>query len=170
MKVRKYLFWMTDQGIQIYKAVDGGNYELVRFKGEDRYPETDISRFAVWFQKTASIAGDEYIDFCYLSDKPVEVSLLPYNTKGKSSWDKNEIIAFCDRYIHVSNYEVFIDEEHGFVCQSGNLFDSGSLKKIYLKCVPEFSLETVEEAELSSKETSLVNQYFIDKLKELEGR
>lgn len=168
MEVRKYLFWMTDKGIQTYKVTNKGTFELVRFKGEDKYTDTDFSNFVAWFNRNASIAEDEYIDFCYLSDKPVESSLFRHSTKTKSSWDKKEISIFCDRYINADNYEVIVDEQHSFICQNGNVFNKDNLKKIYLKCVPEFSLETVEKIEQGSEETSLVNRYFIDKLNELE--
>ena len=133
MEIRKYLFWMTDKGIQTYKVTKKGTYELVRFKGEDRYADTDISKFVAWFNKNASITEDEYIDFCYLSDKPVESPLFNYSTKKKSSWDKSEISIFCDKYINVSNYEVVVDEKHSFVCQSGNILDKDKLIKVFSK-------------------------------------
>lgn len=160
------MFWMSEQGIQTYKVTNEGTFELIKFKGEERYTDNDISKFVIWFNKNASIAEDEYIDFCYLSDKPVVSTLFEHNIKAKSSWDKKEISIFCDKYINVANYEVIVDEERNFICQSGNLLNNSELKKIYLKCVPEFSMDTVEKIEQGSQETSLVNKYFIDMLKE----
>lgn len=118
MEVRKYLFWMTDQGIKTYKMTGKGIFELVRFKGEDMYTDTDISAFVAWFDKNASITEDEYIDFCYLSDRPVKASFFNYGTKEKSSWNKSEIGIFCDKYINLANYEVIVNKDISFVCQS----------------------------------------------------
>lgn len=170
MEIRKYLFWMTKKGIQTYKVTSKGTFELIRFKGEDTYADTDLLKFVEWFNKMASIAGDEYIDFCYLSDTPVEFPAFTYGTKAKSSWDKQEISLFCNEYINIANYEVVVDDEHSFVCQSGNVFDKDKIKKIYLRCVPEFSFEITEKVDVESEETSLVNKYFIDMLRELDGK
>ncbi|MCM1123519.1 MAG: hypothetical protein NC416_13130 [Eubacterium sp.] len=170
MEVRKYLFWMTDRGIQTYKAVDDGSFELIRFKGEDICADMDLKKFWEWFNKMASIAGDEYIDFCYLSDKPVKFPIVDYGTKAKSSWNKQEIASFCSKYINVTNYEVMVDDEHSFVCQSGNIFDKEKVKKLYLECIPEFVLETTKEVNVRQEETSLVCRYFIDMLRELDKK
>ncbi len=170
MEVRKYLFWMTDRGIQTYKVSYDGNFELIRFRGEDIYASTDFLKFVEWFNKMASIARDEYIDFCYLSDNPVEFPAFTYDTKARSTWNQREISSFCSKYINVTNYEVIIDVEHSFVCQSGNVFDKEKVKKIYLKCIPEFIFETTQKADLKSEETSLVNKYFIDMLRELDEK
>ena len=40
---------------------------------------------------------------------------------------------------------------------------------MFLKCIPEFSVETKEKIDTGSEETSLVNRFFIDRLKELGG-
>ncbi len=169
MENRKYLFWMTDKGIQTYKVTDKENFELIKFKGEDIYTDTDLLRFVEWFNKMASIAADEYIDFCYLSDKPVEFPEFSYGMQAKSSWHRHEISLFCDKYVNIENYEIVVDDDHCFTCQNGNIFDKSSIKKIYLKCVPEFVFdEEVSKTDLKSEKTSLVNKYFIDMLRELD--
>lgn len=168
MEVRKYLFWMNKYGIKTYKVTQKGTFELVRFKGEDICTENDISKFYTWFQKNASIAEDEYIDLCYLSDRPVESPVFQHGTKEKSSWDKQEISIFCEKYLNIGSFEVIVDERNKFVCQSGNILDENDVKKIYLKCMPEFSMETEEKIEKGSEKTSLVNRYFIDLLRELD--
>lgn len=170
MEIRKYLFWITDRGIQTYKVINQGKYELVRYKGEDIYTDTDLRKFAIWFNRNASITEDECIDFCYLSNKPDNFLSFNYSTKAKSSWSKKEISFFCDKYIKADNYEVIVDDEQSFICQNGNLFDGDQIEKIYLKCVPEFSMEAVEKTVPVAEETSLVNKYFIDMLKELDEK
>lgn len=168
MEIRKYLFWMTAKGIQTYKVTQKGTFKLVYFKGEERYTDTDITKFIKWFNKYASITEDEYIDFCYLSDHPIDSSLFQYKTKEKSSWDKKEISIFCAKYMNIASYEIVIDAENSFVCQTGNLTDGDKITKIYLKCLPEFSLDTVERIDPGSEETSLLSKYFIERLKEIE--
>ncbi len=169
MENRKYLFWITDKGIQTYK-VAGGNFELIKFKGEDIYTDTDLLKFAEWFHKMASIAADEYSGFCYLSDKPVEFPEFSYGIQAKSPWHSREISLFCDKYVNIESYEIVIDDGRCFTCQNGNIFDENSIKKIYLKCIPEFVFdeEKVSKIDLASEKTSLVNKYFIDKLRELD--
>lgn len=170
MEIRKYLFWMTDKGIKTYKTAGKGDFELIKFRGEDIYADSDLVKFAEWFNKMASIAADEYIDFCYLSDKPVDFPEVSYGTRAKSSWNRQEISLFCDRYVNIENYEIVIDAGHRFTCQSGNIYDESAIKRIYLKCVPEFVLEseTVTKTDSGLGETSLVNKYFIDMLRELD--
>lgn len=172
MKNRKYLFWMTDKGIQTYKVTGTVSFELIKFKGEDIYTDTDLLKFFEWFNKMASIATDEYIDFCCLSDKPVEFPELFYDMKARSSWNRKEIRFFCDKYVNIENYEIVIDEEHCFTCQSGNIFDRSAIKRIYLRCIPDFAFEVEEDLKTNSKpeETSLVNKYFIDMLRELDKK
>lgn len=172
METRKYLFWITDKGIQTYKMTGKGDFELIKFKGEDIYTDTDFLKFMGWFNKAASIAADEYIDFCYLSDKPVEFPEFSYGTQAKSSWNSHEISHFCDDYVNIENFKIVIDEEHCFTCQSGNIFETDAIKKIYLKCIPEFVFEVQEGTKTESKieKTSLVNRYFIDMLRELDKK
>lgn len=170
--IRKYLFWMTEKGIQTYKMRTDGEFELLRFKGEDIYSDTDFEKFSLWFNRIASIAEDEYIDFCYLSNRPIDNPIFNNSRKrkskkGKSSWKKTEIEKFCEKHIDTANYEVIVGENKSFVCQSGNIYDNNCIEKIYLKCMPEFSFDKEQKKDASPEETSLVNRYFIDMLKEL---
>lgn len=169
MSVRKYLFWMNDSGIKTYKVTQKGLFELLRPSGRDVYTDSDLTKFFSWFHKSAAITEDEFIDFCFLSDRPVESPLLDYSTSSKSSWGKQEIKVFCDRYIDTENYRVYYGENQSFVCQSGNVLDKNKVKKLYIKCIPEFSIETEEKNDVGAEETSLINRFFIDRLKELSG-
>lgn len=169
MAVRKYLFWMTDQGIRTYKVVGKSKYELIKFKGKDINPEVDLDKFAKWFYKTAAITADDYIDFCYLSEKRIDSEVFKHQTSINSSWDKKEINAFCSTYLSIENYEVFYSEEKSFVCQNSDLHKGQELRKIYLKCIPEFNIQAEEQIEEGSEETSLVNQLYFEWLKELGG-
>lgn len=168
MSVRKYLFWMCDKGIKTYKVTDNGTFELMKPLGKDIYEDTDITKFFTWFHKSAAITKDELIDFCFLSEKEIESELLlNYKTTTKSSWDKKEIGIFCDKYVNTKNYEIFYDKDKSFVYQTGNIFNKSDVKKLYMRCIPEFSIETEEKIDMGNEETSLVNRYFINKLKEL---
>lgn len=169
MKVRKYLFWFCRDGIRTYKVSGKGSFELVKPLGNDYFRGHDLTSFSEWFQKYASITADEYIDFCFLSDQKIESRLLKYSTREKSSWDKTEISTFCAKHIPASIYEFIYDEGKSFVCQNGNVYDSGNVRKMYVKCVPEFSVETKERVDEGSPETSMLNRYYMDRLKELRG-
>lgn len=170
MSIRKYLFWITKDGIQTYKVSQRGIFELVKFKGEKTYNEGDFAKFVTWFQKNAAITEDEYIDFCYLSDEETLSPLFSYPSSKKSSWDRHEIGLFCNQYINVDNYEVIYDTDKSFVCQTGNIFDKSKVKELYIKCVPEFSIDTPNIIETGSEETSLINRFFMDRLKELSEK
>ncbi len=168
MNVRKYLFWMNDVGIKTYKVTKKGTFELLKPAGRESYTDKDLEKFCSWFHKEAAITDDEFIDFCFLSVSPIESPLFDYNVSTKSSWDKQEISIFCDKYIGVENYKIYYEEDKCFVCQNGNVLDKKSIKTLYLKCIPEFSIETEERIDPGSEETSLVNRFFIEKLKELD--
>lgn len=172
MSVRKYLFWMNPEGIRTYKVTQKGTFELMKPLGKDVYPTGNIKSFCEWFNRSAAITEDEYIDFCFLSDSEIKSSLFEceYATSIKSSWDKQEINIFCEKYLNTKTYEVFYAEDKSFVCQAGNVYDKKNIKKLYIKCIPEFSIETKEKVESGSEETSLINQFFIDKLKELDKK
>ena len=171
MSVRKYLFWMNQEGIRTYKVTQKGTFELMKPSGKDVYSGSNIKNFYEWFHKSAAITEDEYIDFCFLSDSEIKSALFDcdYAASTKSSWDKQEIEIFCDKYMNVKTYEVFYAEDKSFICQSGNVYDKKDIKKLYMKCVPEFSIETKEKVEAGSEETSVVNLYFIEKLKSLDS-
>lgn len=169
MAIRKYLFWKSKDGIRTYKVTQKGTFELMRPSGRDVFEDVDWTTFFSWFHKSASITDDDYIDFCFLSDEKIVSPLLDYSSSSKSSWDKQEIGIFCDKYLHVDTYEILYSENERFVCQSGNVLDKNKIRKMYLKCIPEFSIETKEKIDTGSEETSLVNRFFIDRLKELGG-
>ena len=169
MAIRKYLFWKNQYGIRTYKVTQKGTFELLKPSGKDVFEDADWKNFFSWFHKSAAITEDEYIDFCFLSDEKIEFPLLDYSSSSKSSWDKQEIGIFCEKNIQADTYEIFYAEDMSFVCQSGNVLDEKNVKRMYLKCIPEFSVEAKEKVDMGSKETSLVNRFFIDKLKELGG-
>ena len=167
MAVRKYLFWKSEDGIRTYKVTKGNTYELLHPLGRDIFPEKNLTDFFSWFHKSAAITEDEYIDFCFLSDEEIESPLLEYSSSSKSSWDKKEISMFCEKYISTNTCEVIYEKSKSFICQIGNVLDKRNVKKIFLKCIPEFSIDTEEKIDEGSEETSLVNRFFIEKLKEL---
>lgn len=169
MAVRKYLFWKCKDGIRTYKVTQKGTFELMRPSGRDVFSDGDLTKFFAWFHKNAAITEDEFIDFCFLSEEEIESPLLNYSTTSKSSWDKQEISVFCEKYITSDTYEVVYAKDKSFICQNGNVFDKKKVKKLYVKCIPEFSIDTKEKIDTGSEETSLVNRYFIDRLKELGG-
>ena len=168
MAIRKYLFWKSKDGIRTYKVTQKGTFELMKPSGKDVFEDIDWTAFFSWFHKHAAITDDEYIDFCFLSDEKIESPLLDYCSTSKSSWDKQEIGIFCEKYIHAETYEIMYSENESFVYQSGNVLNK--VRKMYLKCIPEFSIETKEKIDTGSEETSLVNRFFIDRLKELGGK
>lgn len=169
MAVRKYLFWMTDKGIRTYKVVGKNDYELVKFMGKEINPETNLDEFAKWFYKTAGITTEDYIDFCYLSERKIDSEVFNHQTSTTSSWDKNEINVFCSKYLSIENYEVSYSEEKSFICQNSDLHSRQELKKLFLKCIPEFNIQTEEQIEEGLEETALVNQLYFEWLKELGG-
>lgn len=170
MAVRKYIFWLTKKGVKTYKVEQKGKFDLVPYRGDEYYPGTDFEDFAKWFQKTAAIRENEYIDFCYLSDTPIDSSLFDFQTSEKSSWDKGEIDLFCKKEIRISNYEVYYSESKCFVCQNVDIYPGQTLKKLYVKCVPDFSIETIEEEDTGSEKTSILNRFYMSRLKEIGGK
>jgi len=169
MTIRKYLFWKSEDGIRTYKVTQKGTFELMKPSGKDIFVDDGWTRFFSWFHKSAAITEDEYIDFCFLSDEKIESPLLNYSSSSKSSWDKQEVSIFCEKFIHADTYEVYFTDDKSFVFQSGNVLDKKNVRKMYLKCIPEFSVEMKEKVDTGSEETSLVNRFFIDRLKELGG-
>lgn len=172
MAIRKYLFWKNKDGIRTYKVTKKGAFELMKPSGKEVFGEDNWNDFFSWFLKSAAITEDEYIDFCFLADEEINSPLLNcsnYSSKSKSSWDKKEIEIFCEKYILADTYKIIYSEDKCFTCQNGNVLDADKVKKMYLKCIPKFSIETVEKIDTGSEETSLLNRYFRDRLKELSG-
>ena len=169
MSIRKYLFWITDSGIKTYKFLENGKFDMLKPNGSEIFPDTNLSVFLKWFHKSAAITSDENIDFCFLSDSLMESPELQYHTIAKSSWDKLEISMFCDQCIGLDNYKIYYTNTEYFVCQKSNIIDKTSIKEVYLKCVPEFSIDTKENVDMGNEETSLVNRYYMEWLKELDN-
>ncbi len=169
MSVRKYLFWMTNTGIKTYKVTQKGEFELLKPAGKTMFDGCDLNQFFAWFHKSAAITEDEFIDFCFLSEEQMESPLLEYSYAKNSSWDKQEIAMFCEKYLNITNYEVFYRENQRFVCQSSDILKKENIKKLYVKCIPEFSIDEKEKNNTSSEETSLLCKYYLDKLKECLG-
>ncbi len=170
MGIRKYLFWKNNEGIRSYKVTQKGTFELMKPSGNDVFTDGEWEDFFIWFNKNAAITEDEYIDFCFLSEDRIDSPLLVYNYSKKSSWDKKEVTLFCEKFIHEDTYEIVYSEDKSFICQNSNISDKGIIKKMFLKCIPEFSDETKEIIETGSVETSIVNRYFIDKLNEIKKK
>jgi hypothetical protein len=168
MGIRKYLFWKNKDGIRTYKVTQNETFDLMKPSGRDVFTDGEWASFFTWFHKNAAITEDEFIDFCFLSEDTMEFPLLEYNPSFKSSWDKQEINLFCNRYICSDTYEVYYSEDKSFIYQSGNVFDKKKVKKLFLKCIPEFSIELEEEMKVCSDETSLINRFYIDRLNELD--
>ena len=165
--IRKYLFWIDQKGIKTYKANSDGSFELKKPYGNDYFRGTDFKKFFEWFNKAAAITENEYIDFCFLSETNIESPLLDYTYSSKSSWNNQEIIKFFDEYIFSGTYEIYYSDTKCFVNQKGNIYDKKQVKKVFLKCIPEFSIEIKEKTETESEVTSYLNKYFIERLNKL---
>ena len=164
MAVHKYIFFISQEGIKTYRVRNNSEYELVIFQGEKIYDAGDVNGFFKWFDRMASIAKDDMIDFCFLSEEKIDSPMFEYFKGEKSFWVKEEIINFCEKNISEKNYEIIIDENTKLVCQMANAFDVKSISKLYLKCIPEFSIQTEEVLDRGTEETSLLCQYFREML------
>lgn len=167
MSIRKYLFWINHDGIRTFKIVSDKQIEQMRPSGKDVYADGDKKNFFSWFHKSASITKDEQIDFCFISDTEFEIPELNYRTVSKTSWNKEEIGEFCERYIPADSYEIIYRAGKSFVCQSGNVFDRKNIKKVYLKCLPELEEDICEEISSKTETISAVNRYFREQLEDL---
>ena len=167
MAVHKYIFYIDDGGIRTYKFKNHSEYENFKYKGESICKEKDMKVFYQWFEKAASIAIDDGVDFCFLSERPIETLLFNYTAEKVSSWNQDDILQFCQSEIGEKNYEIVMDEERKFVCQISNVLDKNSVKKLYLKCFPEFEFKKKEITNDVSDEISLLSRYFREKLNEL---
>ena len=103
--------------------------------------------------------------------KPNDENEKPYvltkSAEKVSSWNQDDILQFCQSEIGEKNYEIVMDEERKFVCQISNVLDKNSVKKLYLKCFPEFEFKKKEITNDVSDEISLLSRYFREKLNEL---
>lgn len=174
MSLRKYLFYFSGDKIRIFKPISEGVFETMRYKGEDAFPSKDWKTFYEWFSRAASIASDDYIDYCFLSDEPWTLPEFSQKRKSVSSWNKREIYAFCNNYVTSESYEICYDGIHGMVNQKGNVADKKSVKKIYLKCVPEFTVQIEaelvrEQPETAESEISPLSRYYREQVKKIRN-
>ncbi len=166
MAVHKFIFWISEKGIKTYRVKKNDNYELIRYQGNDSFPNSDLKFFfdSDWFTDIAAIAEDDSIDFCFLSGRKEEVPNFAYMTEQKSSWNQEEIQKFCEKFIRADNYKIIADSENAekiFVCQTGNIYEKNQITDIYLKCVPEFAMEEDGSDNMSSEEdTSILYRYY----------
>lgn len=167
MVIHKYIFFINDKGITTYRVRNNSVYEIVRYKGEKLCKDKDIKKFFQWFEKTASIACDDEIDFCFLSEQPIESLSISYPTPKLSSWKQDDILGFCQSIIGIKNYEILVDEKHKFVCQISNLINNDDTEKLYLKCIPEICFEQKKLEQENFVETSILCRYFIERLNDL---
>ena len=165
MDIRKYLFWKNENGIYAYKVIKKGIFELMKPYGKNAFEDSEWIKFFSWFYKTAAITDDEYIDFCFISNDIIELPILDYSSSTVSSWNKEEIKLFCNQYGPAETYEMIYSDNKSFICQSGNVLDKNKIKKLYLKCIPEYIDESKIELDTGTEETSIVNKYFIESLK-----
>ena len=174
MNIRKYLFWLEQDGIRTYKMMADKTFKLVRYHGEEICAGVDLPDFLEWFDKTASITKDEFVDFCFLADREIDISLSAYQTMEISSWNKAEILAFCRDYMgDMEACKFFYQKEKCFVCQNGNIFDEKNIKKLYVKCIPKFSCEVdevKEGLEKKTEESSGLTKYYHEKLDKTRNR
>lgn len=162
MAVHKFMFWISDKGIQTYR-IRNNVYELNRYRGNDFFPGSDIKRFFAsdWFDDISSIGEDDSIDFCFLSEIPIVFPELKYMKNAKSSWNKKDILDFCGKYIKADNYKVITANGNSFVCQTGNIYDKDQVTEMYLRCIPDFSMDEHEPAnEVTEEGTSILYRYY----------
>lgn len=167
MAIRKYMFVISYNGIKTYDAKDDKQYELLRPRGEESFPYGNMKEFFEWFDRVAAIAKDDLIDFCFLSEIPeiqIEAQIEAVSSKlgkGISSWSKDEVIRFCENNLKTENFEIVTDKDVRFTIQRTNMYNKESIKNLYLKCIPEFSMtdEDNEGQELGG-ETNVLYQYF----------
>ena len=165
MVIHKYLFFLAEEGIKTYRAREGHPYELVKYKGETLYKGDNLDAFFLWFFKTASIVHDDRIDFCFLSEKPIESRVFSYLHDKVSSWNKKQVSEFCEKEFEDTNYQIMIDENTScMIHQKSNIYEGAEIKKMYLKCIPDFSLEIEQESDADDGETSILCRYFMDAL------
>lgn len=169
MGKHKYLFLIEkDRFIKTYRY-NNHDFELVKYMGEEKYDSDDIKSFFEWFMKMASIASDDYIDFCFISDSPINLDDFKFTNVDYSTWTKEKIIDFCNKHIDRQIYEFKVNENIAFVCQEKNLFNKDDIQTMYIKCFPEFNIgkKGKDKNVDNSREISLLSRYFTDKLKQL---
>lgn len=171
MAIHKYIFYVDDRGIRAYRACADCRFEIVRYLGEAICKNSSLEEYFKWFENVASIASDDSVDFCFLSNREMIQPQFEYSAGTSSSWTKDEIRNFCQTMIAEKNYEISLGNEKQFVCQISNIYDSKCVEKLYLKCIPEFLYdESNYQMETTSNNKSILYQYYKDKLDELNKR
>lgn len=162
MAVHKLMFWISDKGIQTFR-IRNNVYELNRYQGNDYFPKSDLKSFfdSDWFNDISSIGEDDNIDFCFLSEIPIVLPEFQYGMESRSSWSKEDIMTFCEKYTEVENYKVLTADGNSFVCQTGNIYGRNQITEMYLRCIPEFSMdEHKTKDEIPEEETSVLYRYY----------
>ncbi|MBO4396508.1 MAG: hypothetical protein J5819_09210 [Eubacterium sp.] len=170
MTNHKYLFWITEAGIQTFRYNSKGGLNLIPYKGEKILEGTyEINEFFNWFRGQASIATDEYVDLCWIATKPLDpefldlASTLNREAGVYSSWDKTEINGFLRDYVSLGNYRIIMDNGGSFMLQTGDIYDENDVIELYLLCVPEFSCQDeIKDVETSTGENSILSQCITD--------
>ncbi|MCR5587930.1 MAG: hypothetical protein K6F77_10430 [Lachnospiraceae bacterium] len=175
MGLRKYLFWRNKDIIKTYKVTPNGEFEVLKPLGNEYYQTKDSDKwsdFYKWFYTNASIASDEYVDFCFISQDEEDIKPLfkEFKCASKSTWNKNEINKFCDMILESEVYKVFYEKDKNYVFQKGNIYDRSNIKSIYMRCFPIFLPDEKQEDDyMDSNEPSMLNKFFIEKLNQMYG-
>ena len=172
MSIRKYIFTINSEGLKTYKVISENKYELRKPNGMDYFPETNINKFFQWFHRDAAITDGEYTDFCFLSETKLDnLSLLKYNSScsSASSWNKQEICDFCEKYLSLDSYKILYDKDKCFIVQNTNVPDESKIKTLYLKCLPKFSLE-IDEKKIPNNNGSILWRFYNDKLQKIMNK
>lgn len=177
--VHKCIFLITADGIRGYRMTRDSGYEPVRYKGEPLYESNDFDRFLYdWFLEVEAVEKDDRIDFCILSEEPMESGIfsdpeLKQHMNGMSSWNKESVLDFCKTEMKGSNCEIIVDENRRFTVQNTDIYKDSGLKQLYLKCIPDYIEEMKKEKKLSAaegttepEETSVLCRFFIETLNE----
>lgn len=173
VRVHKYAFFMTSKGIKTYRVKENCEYENVLFKGEELYRKKDLNDFFMWFFEIAKIARDDKVDFCFLSEAPMEEEFFSHLKKpvflqdSISSWNMDEIVELCCKEMGNASYEIMTDENNHFQSSLFKNYGEKETVKIYLQCIPKFDQKNKNSSVQEEKtETSILAQFFIDMLNE----
>lgn len=139
---RKYIFFINAQGVRTYKALqDSGSYKLVKHNGQEVFAAGLTVEFWDWFDATTAITADEFIDFCFLSEREIQLPELPYFIAEQTTWDKEQIAEFCRTCLVSSpNFEIHYATGKQFVVQGGNIVQANDTAKLYLQCMPTLNI------------------------------
>lgn len=169
MAIHKFLFWIVEEGIQSYRVTQVSKFEQIKYQGNPYFPSNDIKQFfnSNWFNNIASIAKEDYIDFCFLSEFPIDSFKFNHFCEEKSSWNKKAIRDFCSKYVRKGNYRIIVENQTNFLFQSQKDKED-QWKELYLQCIPKFSNEEQnEEIELKTEDTSILYRYYKEILNSL---